>query len=138
MSETEFTGAAFYDFLADHKLMGTRCKACGELYLPPRPICPHCGRANMEWTEFSGKGTLRSFSDVHIASTMMLEAGYGRENSHCSGVVHLAEGPSVSAQILGVDVSHPETININTPLTVEFVKRGEEGEQQTYLAFKVT
>jgi uncharacterized OB-fold protein len=66
----------------------------------------------------------------------MLEAGYGRENPYCTGIVQLDEGPSISAQILGVDVKNPAGIKIGMPLTIDFVERGEEEAQRTFLAFK--
>ena len=54
------------------------------------------------------------------------------------------EGPRISAQILGVDVAHPENIKIGTPLTADFVERGswhfvEElaKMRKMYLAFKI-
>jgi uncharacterized OB-fold protein len=67
----------------------------------------------------------------------MLEAGYGRENPHCSGIVKLDNGLSISAQILGVDVANPERIQIGTPVKVSFLDRGEGEDAKTYLAFEV-
>jgi uncharacterized OB-fold protein len=67
----------------------------------------------------------------------MIEAGYGRDNPYCSGIVKLNEGPSISAQILGVDVSQPEQIAIGAPLSPVFVKRGEGDESKYFLAFEV-
>jgi len=131
-----FTSAAFYNFLNEHKLMGSRCATCGAIYLPPRPVCPHCQDSEMEWVEMSGQGKLVAFTVVHIAPTAMLAAGYNRKNPYCVGVVQVEEGPSISAQILGVDVTHPETIGIGTPVTVDFVERGAEEMSQTFLAFK--
>jgi uncharacterized OB-fold protein len=90
----------------------------------------------MEWVEMSGEGELLAFTTVHIAPTAMIEAGYDRKNPYCTGVVQLAEGPAVSAQILGVDATRPQEIQIGTPLHVAFVQRGEGEQAQTYLAFE--
>lgn len=89
----------------------------------------------MEWVELSGRGRLAGFTVVHVAPTAMLEAGYGRDNPYCVGVVKLEEGPSVSAQIQGVDVSHPQRIVIGAPLEAVFLQRGEGQERTTVLAF---
>lgn len=137
MSEKPFTGTAFYAFLKEHKLMGARCPTCGAIYAPPRPFCPACFNAELEWVELSGVGRLASYSVIVIAPTAMIEAGYGREHPYCSGVVELAEGPCISAQILGVDVAHPETIAIGTPVKVAFIERGEGEAQKTFLGFEV-
>jgi uncharacterized OB-fold protein len=136
MSEAEFTSAAFYRFLGEHKLMGSRCKSGGEVYVPPRPICPADSSDDVEWVELSGKGKLAAFTIVYIGSSTMVAAGYDRKNPYCAGVVQLDEGPMISAQILGVDVTQPETIRIGLPLSVEFVERGEGEAKKTCLAFK--
>jgi hypothetical protein len=136
MTDQDFTHSAFQKHLSEHKLMGTQCKSCGAKYLPPRPLCVNCYSDDMEWVEMPGEGTLAAFTTIHIAPTAMLAAGYGCDNPYCSGIVNLENGLSISAQILGVDVSHPQTIKIGAPLTVEFIERGESEEKKTYLAFR--
>ncbi len=132
-----FTNAAYRQFLNERKLMAARCAACGALYLPPRPICSACHGSEMVWYETSGQGKLTAFTIVHIAPTAMLEAGYGRENPYCAGIVQLCEGPAISAQILGVDAARPEQIKIGVPLSATFIERGATGERYLDLAFQV-
>ncbi len=132
METRPFTHAAFNAFLNEGKLMASRCN--DKLYLPPRAICPETFSDQMEWVELSGKGKLVAFTCVHIAPTAMLEQGYDRNNPYCTGIVELDEGVKISAQILGVDASQPETIEIGTPLAVEFVER--QGTEQKFLAFR--
>ncbi|MGD1992101.1 MAG: Zn-ribbon domain-containing OB-fold protein [Anaerolineae bacterium] len=136
MSDQPFTSESFYQFLDQRKLMGSRCTSCDAVYLPPRPLCPECYGEDMAWVEMSGHGHLLAFTTVHIAPTAMIEAGYGRNNPYCAGVVALDEGPAISAQILGVDETHPGEIAIGTPLHVAFVERGEGDDKRTYLAFR--
>ncbi len=136
MSTTPFTATSFYAFLQEHRLMGTRCTHCGALYLPPRPLCPHCPEASMEWVEFSGQGEVLAFSMIAIGLTAMQEMGYSREKPYCSAIVRLAEGPVISAQLLGVDTLHPETLRIGMPVRMTFVERGSEEGRKTYLAFE--
>ena len=136
MSERQMTGEAFYQYLAEHKLMGSRCQSCGALHLPPRSLCPACYGDEMEWEQISGKGKLLAFTTVHIAPTAMIEAGYGRKNPYCTGIVQLDEGPSISAQITGVDPAAPDQIEIGMPVRVAFVQRGEGKEEKAYLAFE--
>ncbi len=132
-----FTKAEFSQKLAEHQLMGTECMACGAQYLPPRPMCPACFSGDMRWIEMVTTGTLAAFTVVHIASTAMIAAGYGRENPHCSGIVKLENGLSISAQILGVDTKKPETIQIGSPLEAVFIERGEGEQKETVLAFQL-
>lgn len=136
MPENAFTQAAFRTYLSEHKLMGSRCKACGTEYLPPRSLCTKCYGEELEWLEMEGIGELVAFTTIHIAPTAMLEAGYGRDKPYCSGIVKLTNGLSISAQIVGVDASDPEGINVGTPVEVEFIERGEGEEVETFLAFQ--
>jgi len=136
MSNTNFSREEFQKYLNDHKLMGTTCKNCGETFLPPRPICAKCGSNEMEWIPVSEKGTLTAFTIVYIAPTAMINAGYGRDNPYCSGIVSLENGLSISAQILGMDVTHPENIRVGIPLKVSFLERGEDESKKTFLAFE--
>lgn len=136
MSEKPITGNAFYQYLAEEKLMGSRCQACGTLHLPPRPLCPACYSDQMAWEQVGGKGKLIAFTTVHIAPTAMLDAGYGRTNPYCTGIVQLDEGPAISAQIIGVDPAKPGQIEIGTPVRLAFLQRGEGEKSRTYLAFE--
>jgi uncharacterized OB-fold protein len=131
-----FTAASFDQYLAEGKLMASRCVNCGTLNLPPRAICPKCHSENLEWTETSGKGKLAGFTVVSIAPTFMIEQGYGRDKPYASGIVELEGGVKISARITGVDATKPEEIKVGTPLTVDFITVGEGEEAKTYLAFK--
>ena len=117
--------------------MGVRCQSCGNLFLPPKPMCSHCFGEELAWEELSGEGELAAFTIIHIAPTAMIAAGYGRENPYCSGIVKLKDGVSISAQILGVDVDHPENINIGCRLEVEFLERQVAEGNNTFLAFQI-
>lgn len=136
MTENEirpFTAASFNTYLGEHKLMGSRCTECGNLYLPPRAICPSCYSDTMEWAELGGSGKLAAFTSISIAPSFMVEAGYGRDNPYVSGVVELDEGVKISARILDVDSAHPETIQVGQPLQVAFL---EQGDGKAALAFR--
>ena len=137
MADQDFTHGAFQKYLSDHRLMGTRCNACGASYLPPRPLCTQCYSIDMEWIDMPEEGRLTAFSTIHIAPTAMIAAGYGRDRPYCAGIVKLQNGLSISAQILGVDASQPETIEIGAPVRADFIERGEGDAKKTFLAFRV-
>jgi len=132
-----FTAASFNQYLAEGKLMASRCEDCGNLSLPPRAICSKCHGVNLVWTETSGKGTLVGFTVVSIAPTFMIQQGYGRDNPYVSGIVELDEGEKISARILGVDPTRPDTIQIGSRLDVGFIEVGENENKRVYLAFKL-
>lgn len=136
MTDQPFNSASFYKLLNEHKLMGSRCLKSGEVFLPPRALCPTDFSSEMEWVELSGRGKLAAFSIIYIGPSQMIAEGYDRKNPYCAGIVELEEGPKISAQILGVDLDHPETIRIGMPLEVAYVERGQGEGKQAYLAFK--
>lgn len=137
MPKREFNNDSFQQYLSEKKLMGSRCSNCASLYLPPRPLCSNCFGESMDWVEMAGQARLRAFTVVHIAPSAMVEAGYGRDKPYCSGIVELDEGPSISAQIMGVDVTQPEQISIGAPLNAVFVERGKGEDVGSFLAFEV-
>ena len=136
MEERPFSDISYEKFLNEEKLMGSRCRKCGGLYTPPRPICIKCQGDEMEWVEIKGKGKLAAFTTITVGPPWMVELGYDRKNPYCSGVVELEEGTRVVARIEGVDASKPEAIKVGIPLTVEFLHHGEGEEMKTFLAFR--
>jgi len=136
METREFTSASFNKFLAEKKLMASRCRECKAMYLPPRPLCTRCYDGEMEWIELKGKGTLAAYTVIAVGPTFMIEEGYDRKNHYCSGIVQLEEGLKISARILEVDVKKPDAIKIGTPLEIDFLERGEGENKKTFLAFR--
>jgi uncharacterized OB-fold protein len=130
------TAASFKQFLNEKKLMGARCTECSSIYLPPREICPKCHSDALDWQEFNGRGKLAAFTSIYIGPSRMIAAGFDRNNPYCTGIVELDEGVKISARILGVDAKRPKTIQIGTPLTIEFVQSAEGAGLTTELAFK--
>ena len=130
-----FTAASFNQYLAEHKLMGTRCSDCDATYIPPRAICPACRGDALEWVELSGAGKLAAFTSIYVGPSAMVAEGYDRNNPYVAGIVELNEGIKVSARILGMDARQPDVAWIGKPLAVAFLDRGEGEQKSTVLAF---
>lgn len=131
-----FTAAGFSQWLSEHKLMAARCPQCHALFIPPRALCPACRRADLEWVELAGRGALAAFTVIYVGPSAMIAEGYTREHPYIVGIVALAEGPKISARILGLDARQPDVGWIGAPLTVEFLDRGEGEQRKTFLAFR--
>jgi len=136
MEERPFSDISYRRFLEEDKFMGSKCRKCGQLYVPPRYFCIECRSDDMEWHEMEGEGELAAYTCISIGPSFMIEEGYDRKNPYCTGVVTLAEGPRIVARIEGVDARDPESIKIGTPMTVEFLHRGEGDEARIFLAFR--
>jgi uncharacterized OB-fold protein len=131
-----FNDISYERFLSEDKLMGSKCKKCGVLSVPPRSICIKCHSSEMEWVEMRGEGRLAAFTSIAVGPPFMIREGYDRKHPYVCGVVELEEGVRVVARIEGVDGTKPETIRIGTLLQVEFLHKGEGENATTFLAFR--
>ena len=128
-----FTAQAFYRYLKEEKrLMGTQCRACGNLAAQARPMCPACHSTDIEWHQFSGKGRLSTFTCISIVPVYMAAQGYGRDNPYCTGIVTLEEGPRISALILGVDGNNPQSIKAGMDLVLDLEEMDPEHPCPTF------
>jgi uncharacterized OB-fold protein len=55
----------FWMAAAEGRLVAQRCRACGELRHPPRPMCPLCHSIEYDPVELSGNGVVYSYSILH-------------------------------------------------------------------------
>ena len=136
MQELPFSDIVYNQFLAEDKLMGSKCEGCGALYVPPRQICIKCHGSDMKWVEIKGNGRLAAFTCIFIGPPSMAAEGYSRENPYCVGVVELENGARVDARIENVDILNPENIEVGMPMKIKFVHHGEGNTQQTCLGFE--
>ena len=77
----------FAEYLHKGKLMGTQCNKCNEKYFPPRADCIKCMSDDVKWIEYSGKGTLLSYTKIIAAPK-----GFEDMAPYIIGVVDLEEG----------------------------------------------
>lgn len=64
-----------------------------------RQACPRCGSKDLAEQSFSGKGDVYSYTIVH-ESPVALQG----QAPYALALVHLAEGPYVTAQLIEVDL----------------------------------
>jgi len=107
-----FTIESFYEFAKEKRLMGAKCKNCGALLLPPRPLCPKCFGTKFEWVEFEKTGRLLTYTIIHVAPKQ-----FEPLVPYAVGIVKLKEGPNLLGMIRGVA---PEKIEVGMSLNVDF------------------
>ncbi len=135
-ADKDFTIQSYLEFIQGKKLMGAKCKNCGELYVPVRKLCTKCNHANMEWVEMSGEGELAAFTSITVGTPYFIDKGYDRDRPYCFSVIKLKEGPMVSAQLVGVDEKKPDDIKIGMQLKVTFLENQIKGETKIDLGFE--
>lgn len=136
VAQNAFYSAAYHRYLKERKLVGSSCRNCGKISVPPKPACPGCHGTEPVIVEMGGAGKLASYSVITVPPPLMVEEGFDRNKPYCSGVVELDEGPRVIARILGLDLDRPEQIRIGTRLSVEYIEAEHAGRLRTFLAFR--
>ena len=113
------------------RLLGSRCEACGEVLFPRRLICAKCLHRGTEDVLLGPRGTLYTYTYVHIPMFGKLNAevsGYG------VGQIDLPEGPRVQSVLLG----GPDDfrISMEMELDLEVLRRNEEGQDVVIYRFR--
>lgn len=86
-----------------YRLIGETCEN-GHKVFPPRDVCPDChGEAKIPF-EFSGRGTVYSFTTVNEAP-----AGFEKYVPYTVALIKLEEGPIITAQLTDTE-SHEELV----------------------------
>ena len=113
MAETRpFTIEEFYRFAGEKRLMVARCNKCGELLLPPRPMCTKCLSTDLKWVELGKRGELLTYTVIHVAPTQ-----FQSMVPYVVGVVKLKDGLKLPGMIRGIE---PEEIKVGMELEVDF------------------
>lgn len=124
--------SAFYDGLAQHKVLARKCKECGAIEFPPHYACNTCGYHETEWTELSGKGMLKSMISV---ATLNADPWNDELGHYCYGIVELEEGVAINATIYGLKKKHVKKLRNELPIPVHALFFEREG--YTTLFFEV-
>ncbi len=69
---TPFT-APFWQGLREKRLSTTVCDDCAHMTFPPKPVCPNCWSDKVSWKDLSGKGVLRSYTEICAAPLAFAE-----------------------------------------------------------------
>jgi uncharacterized protein len=93
------------------QLMLQRCKDCNNHFFYPRPICPNCWSAALEWHEATGNGTIVSFSLVHRPN----HPSFSDEAPVVLAEVLLKEDVPILARVVNVE---PATVRIGMTLAL--------------------
>ena len=113
-----FTIESFYQLIGQGVLMASRCKNCGKLLVPPRPVCPSCYSSQMEWVRLSGRGKIRTYTVIHVAPPEFVD-----KIPYIVAIVELEEGVKLPGMMTGIK---PEEVQVGMEVEVDFQKSGGE------------
>ncbi len=88
---------SFYKFVAEGRLMGVKCKKCGHIMVPPKPLCDKCMSKGGEWVQLKGEGEIISFTIINVPPTQFASIA-----PYAVAIVKLDEGPKLPGIIKGV------------------------------------
>jgi uncharacterized OB-fold protein len=100
---------AWWDRINEGQLTIQRCKQCGTLRHPPRPMCWKCQSLEWELVAASGKGSVYSYVVVHRPEIP------GYTYPLVVAVVELEEGTRIVSNLVGID---PQNVKIGMPVKV--------------------
>ena len=105
----------FFDGLRARKFLVPKCQSCGHFNWTPYPACRSCLSTEQEWVEVSGKGTLYTYTVIHVGPKSFTQDG-----PYVFAFVKLAEGPRpliVMGNLVGCD---PDAIRIDMQVKIAY------------------
>jgi uncharacterized OB-fold protein len=107
----------WWDLINEGVLPIQRCKQCGTLHHPPRPMCWKCQSLEWDHVEASGKGTVYSYVVVYRPPFP------GYEYPIVVAIVELEEGTRIVSNLVGVE---PDDVEIGMSVKVSIENVDEE------------
>jgi len=114
-------------------LWGSRCKACGALFLGERMACGRCGATGpFEEVRLSDEGEIYVFSVVH-------QTVPGLEAPYVAAIIDRRDGVSVRGNVYGLDPNNPspEWFGKKVKMYTEKVRTDREGNDVIAAKFRV-
>ena len=111
--------APYWEAASRHELMLPCCDGCGLVFFPPRELCPVCWGRELSWHSMSGRGTVWTFTEVHVA---FYDDTWAADVPYVVAVVELDEGPHLLANIIEPDVA---TLSVGDQVEAVFEDRAE-------------
>jgi uncharacterized OB-fold protein len=107
----------FWDAAAHGQLVAQRCRGCGRLHHPPRPMCPECHSLDHEIVELSGTGQVYSYAVLHHPRNPKFAYPL------VAALVELDEGIRMVTNLVGIE---PADVRIGMPVQVAFEKTEDD------------
>ena len=102
-----------------YRLEAGKCKKCGQVYFPPRLICPECKAQEFENIRLNPEGKLLTYTIIRVGSDI-----FSLQTPFAVGIIELKDGVRVTAQIADVEL---DKIKIGMSLKLVFRKIQDEG-----------
>ncbi len=113
-----------------YALVGEVCPHCQSKIFPPRDVCPYCGGEAKTEFAFSGKGRIYSYTVMRDAP-----AGFEQNAPYTVAIVHLEEGPMVTAQLTDLG-DQPVEIGMPVEMVTRRIRENEPKKGMLVYGYK--
>ena len=107
----------WWDRINEGELPIQRCKQCGTLHHPPRPMCWKCQSLEWDYIVSRGKGTVYSYVVLHRPQFP------GYEYPLVAAVIELEEGTRIASNVVGIE---PADVKIGMAVKVSIENVDDE------------
>jgi uncharacterized OB-fold protein len=101
----------FWKAAAENRLVAQRCRGCGRLHHPPRPMCPVCHGLEHDEAELSGRGRVYSYAVLHHPRSSKFTYPL------VVALIDLDEGVRIMSNLVGIG---PADVQIGMQVHVRF------------------
>jgi uncharacterized OB-fold protein len=108
-------------------LIGSKCKACGEIFHPPRVTCANCFSEDLQEIALSRRGRIYTYTIGHVAYP-----GTPVTAPFITAQVELPEKVHVLSLITGMSI---DQVKIGTEVELYFWKAAENKEGNELIAY---
>ena len=105
---------AFWDGTREKQLLIPTCRSCGKSFWYPRPTCPHCLSADLDWRASTGAGEVAAVSVMHRPANPFM----ADKVPYAVVLVDLDDGVRLMSNATGVD-ANDVTVGMRVALTWE-------------------
>ena len=103
----------FWAHCGNRRLCFQRCNACDRWRHLPRHLCAHCGSSAWRWEQSAGRGSIYSWTVVHLP----IHPAFAADVPYAVGIIELDEGVRMVSAIRGLDL---RAIELGYPVEVCF------------------
>lgn len=125
----------YYEGLEEGKILGRKCKRCGNIEWPPLYACNECGCNDMEWVEMSGKGEM---STIVLPAILNAKPENMDLLPYAYSIVTM-DGSEKNAVVQGINKKNQAEMwaNMPVPVKAKIIDRGPEDGRYKTVIFEV-
>jgi len=103
-----------------YRLVGQKCKGCGQVFFPKRLVCPECGGEAFDEELMPEKGKIVSYTTVHIGPKFL-----ENDTPYVLAIIEFNNGVRVTTQVVDTD---PNEVKTGKEVKFVFRKLKDEGK----------